>query len=239
MELLRQVLLMLSPAAILFLGPLLLKIRSSSAQRQFMEIIGILAKRDIRPLERLLRRPEEFMVRRLIDILGHLDGKKPTQILLKMLRHPSQKMRERALMFLVDRDPRLLKKLFPFIEDPSNGIRQLMLDRLGQRRSKVAETLLLDYLQQRSVQRKDRQHLLACYRALGKCGSSHSIPFLQDLLLSQGWIPGFARSTHRQGAAMALMEMGTQEAKGILEKTSRSLLPGVRGAYRRAKEAMA
>jgi hypothetical protein len=237
MELLRHLLLLLSPAAILALGPMLLKIRSSSTQRQFMEIIGILAKRDIRPLERLLRRREEFMVQRLIDILGHLEGKKPTQILLKMVRHPSQRIRGRALMFLLDRNPKFLKKLFPFIEDPSSSIRQLMLERLGETKSKMAESLLLDYVQQQSVQRKDRQHLLACYKALGQCGSSDSLPVLRSALLSRGWMPGFARSVHRQGAAIALMEMGTQEANDILEKTGRSFLPGVRRAYRRAKEA--
>ncbi len=236
MELLRQVLLLLPPAAILALGPMLLKLRSSGTQRQFMQIIGILAKRDIRPLERLLRRREEFLVQRLIDIVGHLEGKKPTQILLKMVRHPSQRIRERALMFLVDRDPRLLKMLFPFVEDPGEAIRQLMLQRLGQGRSKLAESLLLEYLERRQYKLKDRQHLLACYRTLGRCGSAQSIPFLRGLVLSRVWIPGFTTSIHRQGAAMALMEMGTQEAEEILEKAARSLLPGVRRAYRKARE---
>ena len=179
------------------------------------------------------------MVQRLVHILGHLKGERPTRILLKMLSHSSERIRSHALRFLLARNlhPKVIQKLFPLIEDASDSIRQLMLEYLGRRRSKLAESLLLDYIEQRRFRRKDRQHLLACYRALGRCGSSHSVTFLQQVLSKRGWIPGFSRSMHRQGAAISLIELGTQEAKEILERASRSLSPCVRLAYRKAVEA--
>jgi hypothetical protein len=239
MKLLRQVLLLLPAETALALGPMLLQLRSSGARREFMEIIAIMAMRDLRPLARLLRRPETFMVQRLVHILGHLKGEKPTQLLLKMVDHSSERIRDSALRFLVARDlaPQAVERLFPLIDDASDSIRDLMFKYLGRRRSKLAEGLLLDYMKQGQLRQKDREHLLACYRALGRCGSSLSIPFLREVLLSRAWMPGFGRSIHRQGAAMSLMELGSQEAGEILQKASRSLSPRIRRAYRKAGEA--
>jgi len=239
MKLLRQALLLLPAESILALGPMLLQLRSSSARRDFMEIIAIQAKRDLRPLKRLLRRPEVFMVQRLVNILGRLKGKEPAQLLLKMAGHSSERVRDHALRFLVARNlgPKALEKLFPLIDDTSHSIRQVMFEYLGRRRSELAEGLLLGYMQQGQFRQKDREQVLACYRALGRCGSSRSVPLLREVLMSRGWMPGFGRSIQRQGAAISLMELGNEEAKEILEKASRSLSPRIRRAYRRAAEA--
>lgn len=236
MRVFRHVLVLLPPEAILALGPMLLEIHSPQIQRQLMEIIGSLATRDLRPLEQLLDRPEESLVGRLVDILGHLKGEKTTRILLKMIHHASERLRSKALKALAVRGPEILTELFPLIEDPSDRIRRLMLEYLGQRRSELAEGLLLGYLEEKRFRREDYQHTLACYRALGGCGSSRCIPFLRRMLLDRGWIPGFGRSMHRQGAVIALNTLGMVEAKQILEKASRSIFPSVRRAYRKAME---
>ncbi|MDY6952721.1 MAG: HEAT repeat domain-containing protein [Thermodesulfobacteriota bacterium] len=239
MKLLRQVLLLLPAESVLALGPMLLQLRSSSARREFMEIIAMQAKRDLRPLKRLLRRPEVFMVQRLVNILGHLKGKEPTQLLIKMVGHPSERVRDHALRFLVARNlgPKLLEKLFPLVDDTSASIRQMMFSYLGRRRSEVAEGLLLDYMQQGQFRQKDREQILACYRALGRCGSPRSVPLLREVLMSRAWMPGFGRSVHRQGAVMSLIELGNGEAKEILRRASQSLSPRIRRAYRKAAEA--
>ena len=238
MKLLRQVLLLLPAESILALGPMLLQLRSSSARREFMEIIAIQAKRDIRPLKRLLRRPEVFMVQRLVNVLGHLKNKESTQLLLKMVGHSSERVRDLALRFLVARNlgPEILEELFHLIDDTSDSVRQVMFEYLGRRRSELAEGLLLDYIQQGQFRHNDREHVLACYRALGRCGSSRSVPVLRAVLTGQGWMPDFGRFIHRQGAAIALMEMGNDEAKEILEKASRSLSPPIRRACRKAAQ---
>ncbi len=176
------------------------------------------------------------MVQRLVDIVGELEGERSITILRKMIKHPSERVRRSALMYLVARDSSVLRKVFPSIEDTSEVVRSFMLEHLGQCRSESAESLLLDYLEQRRFRLTNPGHLFACYRALGRCGSARSIPFLQRTLFNEGWIPGFSRSTHRQGAAIALMALGTEKAKNTLQKASRSLFPSVRLAYRRAME---
>ncbi|MFH1672161.1 MAG: HEAT repeat domain-containing protein [Pseudomonadota bacterium] len=234
LKMLRRVLLLLRPEAILTLGPLLFQMQSSRAQRQLMEIIKSLANRDIRPLEQLLDSPEESLVRRLVYILGQLKGEKTTELLLKMINHSAQRVRKEAVTALLLRDPRAIQQVFHLVEDASHTMRRFMMEYMGRRGDRLTESLLLDYLEKRQFKRRDREHLLACYRAIGQCGSSRSIPFLRGVLLNRGWIPGFGRSSHRQGAVMALMALGTEEAQEILDKASRSLLPTVRCAYRNA-----
>ncbi len=234
---LRQFLLLLPSEAILALGPMLPQIRSSNIQRQIMEVIGIMAKRNLRPLEQLINDSEEFVVQRLVNILGHIQGEKPTQILLKMIHHSSGRVRKEALKHLLGRDEEVLKELFGLIDDPDNALRRLMLDYLGSRRNKLGETLLLDYLGKGRFRPANRQHLLACYKALGRCASSGAILFLREKLLNKCWIPSSIRSLHRQGAVVALIAMETEDSKEILRKASRSLFPSVRLAYRKAVEA--
>ncbi len=235
-QLLRQVLLLLSPEAILALAPMSLEVSSVRIQRELMEVIGSLASRDISPIERLMNHPDENLVMKIVPVLKNLKGDRPLEMLLSLIRHSSGRVRKQALDTLTARDPLLLKELFPLIEDTNDSIRMQMLKHLGQGRNELAEGLLLDYLERREFRRSDDQHLLACYRALGLCGSTRSIPFLQDALLSHGWIPRSKKSIHRQGAAMALVALGLDEAQGLIDKASRSLLPGVRMAIRRAKE---
>jgi hypothetical protein len=229
-----HLLLLLPPEAAVTLAPMLPQIPSVALQRQLTEVIRIMAKRNLRPLEALLNRPEESLVQILIDIIASLEGDRPFRLLLKMIHHPSERVRKKTLKHLIARDPQALKKVFPLVEDPSETVRRVMLERLGQARSEVAEGLLLDYLAHKRGKLTNREHLLACYRALGRCGSSRSIPFLRGLLLDGGWIPRFGRSLDRRGAAVALVALKTKEAKKIIERASKSLAPSVRLAYRKA-----
>jgi hypothetical protein len=64
-SLLRKFLVLLPSEATLALGPMLSQLRSPSVQRQLMQVIAIMAKRDLSPLEQLLDSPEEFMVQKL------------------------------------------------------------------------------------------------------------------------------------------------------------------------------
>ena len=234
--LLRQVLLLLSPETVLAVGPMSLEVSSPTIQRELMEVIGSLAARDIAPLERLLNHSSKDLVQSMIPVLKDLEGERPSELLLMLARDSSEQIRKTALDTLMARDRQLLQEIFPLIDDDSDHIRRLILQYIGEDRNEFMEGLLLDYLEQRKFQQHDNRHLLACYRALGRCGSARSIPFLRRSLLNRGWIPGFSTSTHRQGAAIALMALELDEAQNILDKASRSFIPGVRNACRRAME---
>jgi hypothetical protein len=232
----KQILVLLQPEAIQTLGGMLLETSSLRLQKMLLQVILVLAHRDLKPLEAMLARPEEELVQKLVYILGRLDGERSSQILGKMVRHPSAKVRHEALKPLLTRRSKDIKGLFHLIEDDSDAIRRLFLRHLGQERNKVTENLLLEYLDGGKLNRSDDDHIIVCFRTLGRCGSPRSIPFLRKTLLGRGWLPSLRKLSYRQGAAFALQSMGTKEAQGVLKEASRSLFPGVRSIARKLIE---
>jgi len=230
----RKLLLSLPPVSIAALAPMLMEKLSDPLERQLMEIIGSLAKRDTNPLEQLLDRPEEDLVKKLVYILGHIDGEKSKQILIRMTHHSSARVRLEALKALERRNTNMIRELFHLVNDPVLTIRRMMWNHLEQYKNEETGDLILDYLQQKKIVYRDDQQILSCFKTLGCCGTTSSIPFLGQTLLGQGWDFGTERSLWRQGTALALLELKTQEAKDVLKKASRSLFPSIRSACQKA-----
>jgi hypothetical protein len=95
--------------------------------------------------------------------------------------------------------------------------------------------MLLKYLRENSAQ-KDPAHILACYEALGHCGSNNSILFLNRILMEQGWnrFIGLKKFIYREGAAIALALIDTSETQEILQAASKSRFQVIRKAFQRA-----
>ena len=106
-----------------------------------------------------------------------------------------------------------------------------ILAAFGKQKSSVLENLLLDYLQENSAQ-KSTAHTLACFRALGNCGSNKAVPFLSSIILSRGWnkFMGSGKPVFREGAAIALALLDTPEAENILQQASKSRFRVIRNA---------
>ena len=152
-----------------------------------------------------------------------------------MSGHHSAKVRLEASKGLLKRDPESIKKLFHLIDEDNESLHSLILDHLGASENGLAEDLLRDYLEKENYKRTDVDHILACFRALGKCGSPRSVSFLRRVLFRHGWMPRFWKAARRRGAAIALSTMGTDEARHVLEDAGRSFYPSVR---REAKRVM-
>jgi HEAT repeat protein len=232
----KQILVFLQPEAIQTLGGMLLETSSLGLQKMLLEVILVLARRDLKPLEAMLGRPEEELVQKLVYVLGRIDGERSTQILGRMVRHPSPRVRHEAVKPMLKRGTADIQGLFHLIEDENQAIRRLVLHHMAQDRNQVTENLLLEYLEQGKPKRSDDEHIIACFRTLGRCGSPRSIPFLRKMLLSRAWLPSLRKMSYRQGAAFALQSMATKEAQEVLEEASKSLFSGARGIARKIIE---
>jgi HEAT repeat protein len=126
--------------------------------------------------------------------------------------------------------------VFPLIEDRDPQVTSQVLDYLGSRRNPEVEARLLHYLKGHTFQRPDRQHALACYRALGLCGGAACLPFLRETLLDESFMPDVNKSLGRQGAAVALNLLVVDEARALLKEASESRFSSVRMACRKADE---
>jgi hypothetical protein len=232
---LRQVLLYFSPDVILLLGPVILQTRSPEVLKMILEVSEHLCLRDISPLEKILEDPDQKLGEAFLPILGLLKGERAEMIFLKMVEHPSEKVRAKAVKNLVSRDPKIVSKLFFLIDDPCAEVSTVLLAAIARQKSAALENLLLRYMKE-SLDQKPPEHILACYETLSSCGSTTAFQFLKRILLNQGWnsFTGFGKELHRQGAATALALMDTREAKDILLEASESKYPVIRQAFQAA-----
>jgi len=224
---------LLRPRATQTLVLLLQQTQHPPLRQILMDSIIFLASLDIGALESILDSAEENLIEKLVPVLVKMEGKQSLKYLIKLTRHPSARIRHEAVKTIFRRDPAAVRDIFSLIDDKDEAIRQLVLRQLGQSRDEAVEALLLSYLQKTKFSNNDGNHIIQCFRALGKSGSSRSIPFLRETLLKRGWMPGFWRSGHRRGAAIALGTLGIPEAEQVLERAGRSLYPGLRGIVKR------
>ncbi|MDT8335359.1 MAG: HEAT repeat domain-containing protein [Desulfurivibrionaceae bacterium] len=225
-----------SPRVIPFLVPVLMRNRSAGIQQMVSEVIADLSRRDLAPLEKIADRHGAEMGEELLLILNRLQGDRVNEILFKMCNHSSDRVRRKAIEELLDRDPKYAQRLFALIDDPSQGIRTSLLAAFAKHRSGALETLLLNYLKDNFGQ-EDPGHILACYKALGRCGSDRAVPFLGGVLLGRGWnsFIGSGKLIFREGAAVALALLDTPAAKDVLRKAAKSRFKVIRIALAGAR----
>jgi len=227
-----KTLFLLSPQSIKALAPMLPKAPSSAVQTVLSKAIVGLAARNFGPFEDLLESGDDVLLYHMVPLLGHMTHNKSALALVRAAKHPSEQVRRVALETVIARGLWAPEKLMPLIDDESDTIRRLLLKYLGSRKDEVAETQLMIYLRERKSRNSNHAHVMACFRALGRCGTGHSLGFLRDAFLGGWWISKFFKSLKRQGAAIALTELGTEESRGILQEALNSRYPGIRRAAR-------
>jgi hypothetical protein len=232
LETLEQTLHYFSPALIPFLMPVMAQHRSQEIQQLVSQVIVHLSRQEPTCLEKAVELHSRKMGDECLAILDRLQGERVNRILFNMCGHPSNKVRRKAINALVERDPKYTQRLFSLIDDPAKEIRASILAAVAKHKSSGLEDLLLKYLAEDAVQ-KDVAHILACYRALGYCGSGRSVPFLSRILLGKGWnsFMGSGRPVFREGAAIALGLLDTPEAERVLQKASKSRFKAIRSAF--------
>jgi hypothetical protein len=232
-KLLRKFFLLLHPIAIFSIAPILSITRHTGIQKQLFDIINILSIRDSRPLKQLLLNSDEPMLLKLLYVVDRMPEEKSKKILFTMIENRSEKVRMQAFKYLFSKKSIPIENVFPYIEDPDQTVRRLILEYLTNNNFKQSEDLLHEYLKQKRFSRGDTKHILECYKTLGTCGSSRSVEFLKNILFKNRILPSFWGSIHKKGSVIALSEIKAIEAKNILKKASRSFYPNIRIAYRK------
>jgi len=231
-----QTLYYFSPEIIPFLVPAFMQRSSPEIQQMISELMVEKSQHDIGPLETIAEQHGMEIGDKLLIILNRLQGDRVNKILFKMGANSSDRVRRQAIKELIERDPKYIPRLFSLIDDPSKEIRNCIFTAIAKHKSGMLENMLLNYLRENSTQR-DSAHILDCYKALGRCGSSTAVPFLRKTLLSRGWnsFMGTGKLIFREGAAIALALIDTREAKNILKKASKSKFKVIRKAFGRTE----
>jgi hypothetical protein len=237
----KRAILMLSPSVVTVLARFL----NNPAFIQFdpilMEMVGALAARNIAPVEGLLEGKDEEVIKKLIVVIAGTDSPKTPDFLSKLTKHESETIRLMALIELMKKNKVSRENVFGLISDSSHRIRSKVFEYMADRKDGFNEIMMRKYIDNIDPARGDHEHVLMCYRTLGKCGSNNSIDYLKYQLFKRPWLGFLSKreTVHRKGAAIALLELGTAEARSVLESASRSLFPGLRKAYRTARSEFA
>ena len=231
-DILEQVFKYLDPKAIRTLA-LLLADGESEKQKQILSnaIIG-LAGKNMRPLEDLLNDSDDKLVENLIPVIVQLENEKSLHCLMKLLQRDSSLIREKAIRSIIDRGLVPMREVFKWIDDPDEVVRRLVMRQLGKKRDSATEELFLSYLKNTTFQKDQADHVMVCFKTLGRCGSLRSIPYLRETLLHRKWMPGFWRALYRRGAVVALEALAIPESEQLLDKARRSLHPILRSVFR-------
>ncbi|MBW1669219.1 MAG: hypothetical protein JRJ66_14480 [Deltaproteobacteria bacterium] len=224
-----KVLLLLPPEAIGALSSMI-HTASSPGQKALLKAIVVLAGRDLDKFEEVLERADEVTALRLVGLLRLMEDQKVAEVLVRITRHSSEAVRKEAFKIIVEQKLWIPEKIMNLIEDQSISIRNAFIRYLGTRRSEPAAERLVEYLRSHKFGINEDNYLLACFEALGRCGTEKSIPFLEQTLLGGSWFSKWRSSARRRGAALALSEIGTDQAKKILKLASSSLYPGLKEA---------
>ena len=236
MEYLWRVLCLLSPAVLFTLGPLLPEVPSAKMRQALAGVIVHHAQRAPEILVEALPKFDEELCLRLLPIVRKMETAAGNRVFLAMALHESAVVRARAFGILEQRNQLDPLALFPLINDPDGHIREKILSVLSKQRNEQYEQQLLAYLQNGGNTIAEKEHLLACYKALGRCGSKRSISALREILTGGKLGKMFSRDAmyHKQGAAIALHELGVAEADQILKEGAAGILPDIRLACKKA-----
>lgn len=224
----------LKPSAVHTLVHLLLLGQSSKLEKTVEDKVFIFASRDITCLDTLIKDSDERIAEKIVPILSRIKDDSSLKYMMKLARHSSASVRRMAIKEMGQTYSNQTSAIFEFINDPDLSVRKVVLSQLGQSRNEAAENLLMQYLQNQKLDTTENEHIVECFRTLGKCGSLLSLPFLHKMLLNRKWLAFFNKSPYREGAAIALVALKIPEAQHIIERAGRSIYPGLRGIAREA-----
>jgi HEAT repeat protein len=226
----REILLLLPSRAVVALAPMITENDSSLVRKMLSDVVVALAAGNADLLVESLKKTDEDLLHLVVPILGRLEDDKSSEVLIELATHKLERVRVETLRAIMARDLWIPEKISPLTDDESELIRELLVEYFGSRRSQSAENVLLSFLQKQKIREKESGHLSPYIRALGRCGSNHSVPFLKNILLKGRWISRFRESTLREVVAYALLDLDTKESALILEHASQSRFAGIRSA---------
>lgn len=223
---------LMSPAVFPSLAALLTKGYSELVELSLLVALKSLAGRDISLLAKLLPKGEALLVLKLLPMVAALKEEGGADLLENLVEHHDERVRIRVLEIIISLGTKIDSRHYHLVDDHNPIVRQLALKLLGSERSELVESFLLNYLDNEQYTISDDNHLLACYRALGGCGSGRSIPYLHKTLTEGTWkgFVGMDKTVLRHAAAWALSLLDNPTAKKVLREGAASKYSAVQKA---------
>ena len=184
------------------------------------------ADRAVEPLQGKLADPEPAIVAAAAEFLGVTGSPQAVSLLLPLLRHRSEYVREAALLGLVEAGGREISRpAMPALKDESVAVRAAAARAVAAGGDPASSTVLI----RRMEQEPDEGVQAELLRAIGRLGSHEALEVLAKYAEPGGMMS--RRSTMVRAAAVdGLRHITRPEARGLLELYSKDKEPAVRKA---------
>lgn len=229
---------LLPPEVLQTLAPLSERIDIQRFGPQFLALFEYFCEQDSQNLAVVAENIDKKICLHLFPFFSRIRMDEAIPVLSALALHPAQIVRSKAFQLLARWNVVDLEKLLPLVDDPDESIRQALLAMIGRERNEKIEQLFCRHMEEHAGVTEDREHILACYHALGRVGGSACIPFLEKRLLqvsSIGTLFASGGGAHKEGAARALLALRNPEARKIVREGATSMIPDVRAACRKAQ----
>ncbi|MCD6450923.1 MAG: HEAT repeat domain-containing protein [Acidobacteria bacterium] len=183
------------------------------------QVIADQAKDQIEVIASKLMDKRWYLVRNLVFILGKMGDQRALKHLRGVAHHPDSRVRlevvrtlaqlggggayEAISLFLYDRDPK---------------IRSLAALTLAEGKYPKGGEILFDIVRDKEFRKRELDEKITFFKALGKVAPRRAISYLEKLLFKRSFFRKKLTNEMRLGAAYALFEIGTEEAKKILKR---------------------
>lgn len=205
-------------------------------RRIVRDLIIELGAPDAEILEAAMEDSPGYVVRDLLVIAARRPPGEITGLVLRALRHEHPRVRDQAVKMLraysEGRADELLRQSF---EDPDLEVRQTALRVAVHRKSRPAAARLRALLSTDAVGGRSLGELRQMCLALVKIDGEDAVPALVRWL-NPGLLASLKNTDLQVAAAMALRDVPSESARAALTRGTRSLVPKVRDACRRALE---
>ena len=192
----------------------------------YRAVVRAAADRALEPLQGKLADPEPTIVAAAAEFLGVTGSPQAVSLLLPLLRHGSEYVREAALLGLAEAGGReIARPAMPALKDESIAVRAAAARAVAAGGDPSSSTVLI----RRVEQEPDEGVQAELLRAIGRLGSKEALEVLAKYA-EPGGMMSRRSPTVRAAAVDGLRHLTRPEARGLLELYSKDKEPAVRKA---------
>jgi HEAT repeat protein len=192
----------------------------------FRAVIRKAADRALEPLQGMLADQDPDVVAAAAELLGSTGSPRAVTLLLSVLRHQSEFVREAALIGLAEAGGQEVSRpAMPALKDESIAVRMAAARAIAAGGDPASSTVLI----RRLDQEPDEGVLAELLRAIGRLGGTGALEVLAHHA-EPGGVMSRRSATVRAAAIDGLRHFARPEARGLLELYSKDKEPAVRKA---------
>jgi hypothetical protein len=199
-------------------------------RRVFAQAVADHCREDPLRLEPWISDPRWYVVRNVIYVLGMIGGDRPVELLRTAIHHRDYRVKRQLVIALKGVTPRAARPLLlQMLTDDCAGIFPMVLEALSLDRDPEVSRGLIGYLTAPEFSRRPPDEKSAILAAISATANEETLPVLETQLLKAKL---FARSqtTDSDLLAICLAQIGTPQARAILERGTHAWQGGVKKA---------